>query len=271
MNTSVLKFNQLVQETAVHSGENDDDHMSRVYMLYATVGVSLSTECWLFLKGKHKWTNPDSTLQRRSRLLGTDEEPEHFGEDDFAIDLRRLRSAMIDVYNKNGHFKEALEIFRYMQREKVKVKKFVLSSDAKLCNVGSLEQGKWIHDYARRNVIELDGVLGTALLDMYAKLGRLDLAWDVFETMKTKEVSSWNAMIGVVSKHRNTKCFVLMEGRAGRLAEAEELISIMPMTPSPAVWGALLSACRVHGDMDMGERIRKDIERINPKMVVDMP
>ncbi|GKB59550.1 phloem protein 2-like protein [Tanacetum coccineum] len=39
MNTSVLKFNQLVQETAVHSGENDDDHMSRVHTLYdATVG-----------------------------------------------------------------------------------------------------------------------------------------------------------------------------------------------------------------------------------------
>ncbi|GKB70042.1 hypothetical protein Tco_0931454 [Tanacetum coccineum] len=52
MNASVLKFNQLVQETAIHSGENDDDHMSRVHTLYdATVG-------------------------------GTDEEPEHFGDDD---------------------------------------------------------------------------------------------------------------------------------------------------------------------------------------------
>ncbi|GJY20688.1 hypothetical protein Tco_0393254, partial [Tanacetum coccineum] len=27
MNAAVLKFNQLVQETTVHSGENDDDHM----------------------------------------------------------------------------------------------------------------------------------------------------------------------------------------------------------------------------------------------------
>ncbi|GJT63591.1 retrovirus-related pol polyprotein from transposon TNT 1-94 [Tanacetum coccineum] len=36
MNVAVLKFNQLVQETAVHSGENDDDWMSRVYMLYDT-------------------------------------------------------------------------------------------------------------------------------------------------------------------------------------------------------------------------------------------
>ncbi|GJV29409.1 glutathione S-transferase T3-like protein [Tanacetum coccineum] len=82
MNTTVLKFNQLVQETAVHSGENDDDHMSRV-MLYATVGGEFKhRSAWLFLKGKHKWTNPDSTLQRRSRLLGTDEEPEHFEDDE---------------------------------------------------------------------------------------------------------------------------------------------------------------------------------------------
>ncbi|GKB83055.1 hypothetical protein Tco_0949950 [Tanacetum coccineum] len=84
MNTAVLKFNQLVQETAVHSGENDDDHMSRVYMLYdATVGGGFKhRSAWLFLKGKHKWTNPDSTLQRRSRLLGNRREPEHFGYDE---------------------------------------------------------------------------------------------------------------------------------------------------------------------------------------------
>ncbi|GKC46118.1 hypothetical protein Tco_1063840 [Tanacetum coccineum] len=44
MNTAVLKFNQLVQKTAVHSEENDDDHMSRVYMLYdATVGGNQRT------------------------------------------------------------------------------------------------------------------------------------------------------------------------------------------------------------------------------------
>ncbi|GKC09854.1 hypothetical protein Tco_1001464 [Tanacetum coccineum] len=59
MNTSVLKFNQLVEETAVHSGENDDDHMSRVHTLYdATVGGEFKhRSAWLFLKGKHKWTN----------------------------------------------------------------------------------------------------------------------------------------------------------------------------------------------------------------------
>ncbi|GJR43917.1 hypothetical protein Tco_1312020 [Tanacetum coccineum] len=34
------------------------------------------------LRGTQQWTNPASTMQRRNRLLGTDEEPEHFGDDD---------------------------------------------------------------------------------------------------------------------------------------------------------------------------------------------
>ncbi|KAJ0457131.1 putative tetratricopeptide-like helical domain superfamily, DYW domain-containing protein [Helianthus annuus] len=233
-------------------------------------------------------------------------------------------SVMIDGYNKNGCFKEGLEVFRAMLGEEVKPKKFVLSSVASACaNVGSLDQGKWIHAYAKQNSIELDGVLGTALVDMYAKLGRLDLAWDVFETMKRKEVSSWNAMIGGLAMHGRAKdaielflqmekkrvqpdeitfvgllnacahgglvdvglecfdrmqdvygveptvhhygCMVDLLGRAGRLAEAEELVYNMPMTPSPAVWGALLGACRVHENIDMGEKIGKMLIELDPQ------
>ncbi|KAK1441296.1 hypothetical protein QVD17_07143 [Tagetes erecta] len=233
-------------------------------------------------------------------------------------------SAMIDGYNRNGCYKEALEVFRAMQRENIKPKKFVLSSVASACaNVGSLDQGKWIHGYVRESSIELDGVLGTALLDMYAKLGRLDLAWDVFETMKRKELSSWNAMIGGLAMHGRAKdaielllkmekqrvkpnditfvgvlnacahgglvdvgfayfnrmqevhgveptvhhygCLVDLLARAGRLAEAEELISIMPMTPSPAVWGALLGACKVHGNINLGEKVGNMLIKLDPK------
>ncbi|GJY20285.1 hypothetical protein Tco_0392851 [Tanacetum coccineum] len=48
---------------------------------------------------KHKWTNPDSTLQRRNRLLGTDEEPEHFGDDDLPRPpgLQRLAKSQVRV------------------------------------------------------------------------------------------------------------------------------------------------------------------------------
>ncbi|GJX07655.1 hypothetical protein Tco_0195587 [Tanacetum coccineum] len=60
MNRDVQKFNSLVQETLVMSGENDEDWMRR---------------------DKHTWKNPESPLARRNRLWVTNEESEHFLED----------------------------------------------------------------------------------------------------------------------------------------------------------------------------------------------
>nr|GEW48774.1 cellulose synthase A catalytic subunit 7 [Tanacetum cinerariifolium] len=83
INASIQKFNQLVAETLALSGENDEDSITRVEILYKThVGTEFKHKCaWLFLKGKHKWTNPESTNVRRYRFRVTDEEPEHFGDD----------------------------------------------------------------------------------------------------------------------------------------------------------------------------------------------
>ncbi|GKA18279.1 hypothetical protein Tco_0698116 [Tanacetum coccineum] len=83
MNENVQKFNQLVGEMLVHSGENDGDWMTRVKILFKThTGVDFKHNSdWLFLKDKHKWKNPESTLARRHRLRVTDEKSKHFGED----------------------------------------------------------------------------------------------------------------------------------------------------------------------------------------------
>ncbi|GJU92927.1 hypothetical protein Tco_1317683 [Tanacetum coccineum] len=79
MNVAVMKFNQLYEETLAHSGENDENHMARVLQLYETIvgGEFKHQSAWNFLKDRHKWKNPESTLQRRSRLRGTDKEPDH--------------------------------------------------------------------------------------------------------------------------------------------------------------------------------------------------
>ncbi|GJU21703.1 glutathione S-transferase T3-like protein [Tanacetum coccineum] len=84
MNAAVMKFNQLYEETLAHSGENDENHMARVLQLYKTIvrGEFKHQSAWNFLKDRHKWKNPESTLQRRSRLRGTDKEPNHFGDDE---------------------------------------------------------------------------------------------------------------------------------------------------------------------------------------------
>lgn len=233
-------------------------------------------------------------------------------------------SAIIDGYIKGGYYKEALEVFNEMQREDIRPRKFILSSVLAACaNVGALDQGRWIHTYVKRNSMRMDAVLGTALVDLYAKCGRLDMAWEVFEKMIEKEVYTWNAMIGGLAMHGRAEdaiglfskmqreklkpneitfvgvlnacahsgmvdeglaildsmknvygiepemehygCVVDLLGRAGLLKEAEELISSMPMEPNAAVLGALMGACRIHGHVELGERVGKVLLELEPK------
>ncbi|XAR49256.1 hypothetical protein NMG60_11032385 [Bertholletia excelsa] len=233
-------------------------------------------------------------------------------------------SAIIDGYNRGAHFKEALEIFQEMQREKLRPTKFILSSILASCaNLGALDQGRWIHTFIKKNPIQVDAVLGTSLVDMYAQCGQIDLAWEVFENMMQKEVFSWNAMIGGLAMHGRAEdaielflkmqrekvepndvtfvallnacahaglvekglkyliamkqvygitptvecygCVVNLLGRVGLLNEAEELIKSMPMEPNSAVWGALLGACRKHGDVELGERVGKILLKLEPE------
>ncbi|XP_027114869.2 pentatricopeptide repeat-containing protein At5g66520-like [Coffea arabica] len=162
-------------------------------------------------------------------------------------------SVMLDGYNRGGQFKEALEVFTEMQRENVKLRKFILSSALATCaNLGALDQGKWIHTYIRRNSIPLDAVLGTSLLDMYAKCGRIDLAWDIFENMKQKKVFSWNAMIGALAMH-------------GRAEDAFDLFFQMQrerFKPNDITFVAILNACAHAGLVDEGMKYLNDMKEV---------
>ncbi|KAG0456789.1 hypothetical protein HPP92_024577 [Vanilla planifolia] len=50
------------------------------------------------------------------------------------------------------------------------------------------------------------------------------------------------------SEHYATMVDIL--GRAGKLKEAVATIETMPIAPTESVWGALLTGCRLHGDME---------------------
>ncbi|GJZ38151.1 hypothetical protein Tco_0584342 [Tanacetum coccineum] len=84
MNREVSKFNSSVNETKAMSGENDDDLMTRIEILYRAHMNSdfKHKSAWNFLKGKHKWNNPESTYARRNRHRVTNDEPELFGDDE---------------------------------------------------------------------------------------------------------------------------------------------------------------------------------------------
>nr|UPT49902.1 pentatricopeptide repeat protein AaPPR1305 [Agave angustifolia] len=64
---------------------------------------------------------------------------------------------------------------------------------------------------------------------------------------------------GIKPKMEHYSCLVDLYARAGLLEEAEEILHRMPFRPSAAIWAALLNACSVHRNTEIGERAAKEL------------
>ncbi|KAH6758597.1 Pentatricopeptide repeat superfamily protein [Perilla frutescens var. frutescens] len=190
-----------------------------------------------------------------------------------------LWTAMINGYVQFNKVDEAMTLFRCMQMDGVKPDKYTLVTLLTGCaQLGVLEQGEWIHGYLKESGIIIDAVVGTALIEMYAKCGCIEKSLQIFYQLNQKDTASWthgglveegrmhfNSMTkvyGIEPKLEHFGCLIDLLGRAGLLEEAEELIRKVPnqdnkfMVP---LYGAVLSACRNYGNVEMGERIAKQL------------
>ncbi|CAN6253790.1 unnamed protein product [Urochloa humidicola] len=60
-------------------------------------------------------------------------------------------------------------------------------------------------------------------------------------------------------------CVVDLLGRSGRFAEAEEFIRDMPVPPDSSIWGPLLAACQLHGNVDLAEKAANELSALEPE------
>lgn len=116
-------------------------------------------------------------------------------------------SCMIDGYVKCGEYKEAIALFRKMQclgaEKNIRPNEFTISSVLSACGrLGALEHGKWVHAYIDKCGMKVDVVVGTSLIDMYAKCGSIERARLVFRDLgSNKDVMAWSAMISALAMH----------------------------------------------------------------------
>lgn len=113
-----------------------------------------------------------------------------------------LWNCLIDGYAKTGLLEEALELLRQMKHHSIRPNSSTLAGLLSACSAsGALAIGQYVHDYVEEQQLALDAVLGTAIVDMYAKSGLLEKAIDVFDRMESKDVKSWTAMISSCGVH----------------------------------------------------------------------
>ncbi|XP_040384472.1 pentatricopeptide repeat-containing protein At4g21065-like [Oryza brachyantha] len=241
-------------------------------------------------------------------------------------------TTLVSGYAQNGMHEDAMWAFEEMVSDGFEPRGAALASVLSACaRSGSrgLEMGRRVHELmeARGMTAPVGVILGTALVDMYAKTGAMEEARAVFDGMPERHTATWNALItglahhghgeralatfhrmrregvppnaatlvGVLSAYGRTGsgaarldearrvfasmdkdfsvaptiqhygCMVDLLGRSGLLAEAEEMIRGMTTCDADTViWGALLTACKNHGDIDVAERAVQEMLELDP-------
>ncbi|XP_022945046.1 pentatricopeptide repeat-containing protein At4g38010 isoform X1 [Cucurbita moschata] len=193
----------------------------------------------------------------------------------FKLDLV-LGNAMLDMYAKNGclyeaknifdelptrdivswtimitglvqsnHPKESLELFWMMRNLGISPDGIILTSVLSACaSLGTLEYGTWVHEYIDQRGIKWDIHIGTAIVDMYAKCGCVEMARQIFNNMPQRNTFTWNALL----------CGLAMHGLAHEALFLFEVMIISGVKPNEVTFLAILTACCHSGLVDEGRK-----------------
>lgn len=164
-----------------------------------------------------------------------------------------LGTTLIDMYMKCGCVENALEVFNGMEVRGVSSWNALILG---LAMNGLVESSLEMFSDMKKCGVEPNEITFVAVLGACRHMGLVEEGRKHFDCMIQKHNIAPNV------KHYG--CMVDLLGRAGLLKEAEELIESMPMVPDVATWGALLGACKKHGDNEIGERVGRKLIELQP-------
>ncbi|KAL9289521.1 Pentatricopeptide repeat-containing protein [Arabidopsis thaliana] len=141
---------------------------------------------------------------------------------------------------------EAIELFSLMQTSSgIKPDGHILTSVLSACaSLGAVDYGRWVHEYILTAGIKWDTHIGTAIVDMYAKCGYIETALEIFNGIRSKNVFTWNALLGGLAIHGHG-----LES----LRYFEEMVKL-GFKPNLVTFLAVLNACCHTGLVDEGRR-----------------
>ncbi|KAM7514742.1 hypothetical protein LguiA_004325 [Lonicera macranthoides] len=77
--------------------------------------------------------------------------------------------------------------------------------------------------------------------------------------------SSMEKEYGIIPINEHYACMVDMMSRAGKLKEAFYILETMPYEPDALIWGSILHACGVDGDLRLTERVAERMMELEPQ------
>lgn len=153
-----------------------------------------------------------------------------------------IGNSLIDMYAKCGCLEGSHKVFLSMRNQDLVTWSTLISC------YGVHGKGKEalnLYKEMTAHGLKPNCITFTSVLASCSHAGLIDEGWLVFDSMVN--------VYEVEPRVEHYACMVDLLGRSGSIREALALIYEMPMEPAPSVWGALLGACVVHGNVEVGE------------------
>lgn len=160
-------------------------------------------------------------------------------------------NALIAGYVKHGFSQAALDCIEQMHFDGFSPSTVTYATGCKACgDIKAINRGQELHIEIVKKEME-DVFVGSSLVDMYANVGLLCEAQDVFNKLPTQNEISWTALIGGYAKH----------GLDEEALEHLEHMQTEGVFPNTATYACSLKACGSLGARDKGLDIHVEIAR----------
>lgn len=161
-------------------------------------------------------------------------------------------NALLDMYGKTGCIEDACKVFHRL------VKKDVVSWNSMLTSYarhGLGQEAVDLFEEMRGAGFQPNGITFLSVLNACSHAGFLDKGLYYFELIRKyklePDIKHYVAVVDLL-------------GRCGKLDHAVKFIGEMTIQPTAAIWKALLGACRMHKNMELGIYAAERVFELDP-------
>jgi len=168
---------------------------------------------------------------------------------------QQVQTSLIHMYSKCGSIKKAREVFERVTDKDLTVWTSMINSYA-IHGMGN-EAITLFHKMTTKEGITPDAIVYTSVLLACSHSGLVEDGLKYFKSMQK------DFRIAPTVEH--CTCLIDLLGRVGQLDLALDAIQGMPLAVQAQAWGSLLSACRIHGNVELGEFATVKLLEITPE------
>ncbi|KAH7433220.1 hypothetical protein KP509_07G059900 [Ceratopteris richardii] len=160
-------------------------------------------------------------------------------------------NALLTGHIKYGNGGVALTCFEHMQLEGISPDSTTFVCGLKACGLlQDVGAGQRLHtEIARQGPSKTDVEISNALIDMYSKCGELTMAQEVFDSLKVRNLVSWNSLM---------TCYI-EQGHEEQALASYELMLCTGLVPNSVTFICVLKACSSVGIPYQGQMIHAHI------------